>query len=204
MRRDGLHCIDDIRVFEGFAGAYVAPGIYTAQVMIGDATASAQLTLVEDRRVTASRAEFSEVELRIEDMTRQMNEMLTGLEAIRQTRSQVEMLMAGYPDSDYLGMTGGRAIERLTEWEEKVVQVEFETYEDEDNLPGKLVKQTRHLLDVIDNAGPPVASGAKERLGDLQSDWAELQDELRDIFATDINAINDWAEERSVLHVNEM
>jgi hypothetical protein len=44
------------------------------------------------------------------------------------------------------------------------LQIEFETYEDEDNLPGKLVKRVRHLLDVIDDAGPPVAAGTLERL----------------------------------------
>ncbi len=56
-----------------------------------------------------------------------------------------------------------QTVERLSAWEGKVVQIEFETYED--NLPGKLVKQVRHLLDVIDDAGPPVAAGALERLG---------------------------------------
>lgn len=49
----------------------------------------------------------------------------------------------------------------------------------EDSLPGKLVRQLRHLLDVIDSAGLPLTAGALERLEDLNTDWADLQAELR-------------------------
>ena len=97
---------------------------------------------------------------------------------------------------------GESAIERLTAWEQKVVQVEFETYEDEDNLPGKLVKHTRHLLDVIDHAGPPIAAGALERLADLEAEWAQLEAELAAIEASDITAVNNWAWENAVPHVS--
>ncbi len=61
-------------------------------------------------------------------------------------------------------------MERLTAWERKVYQVDFETYEDEDNLPPRLIKQVRHLLDVIDGGGPPLAAGALERLDDLEAE----------------------------------
>jgi len=202
MRRDGLHCIEDIRLFEGFAGAYVMPGSYTARVSIGDAEASADLTLMPDRRVEASAGEFAAVEQRIVEMTSLMNEALDGLAAIRKSRAQVEALMAEYPDAGSLQQVGSSAVERLSEWERKVLQVEFETYEDEDNLPGKLVKHVRHLLDVIDDAGPPVAAGALERLGDLQGEWSQLRTELEAINASDVAAVNSWARSNDVPHVS--
>ena len=202
MRRDGLHCIDDVRLFEGFAGAYIMPGTYTASVSIGDAESTAELTLVADRRVVASATQFAEVEQRIDEMTALMNELLDGLAAIRKSRAQIEALLADHPDAESLQVPGNSAVERLTAWEHKVLQVEFETYEDEDNLPGKLVKQVRHLLDVIDDAGSPIAAGALERVGDLQADWAALTSELGEIRASDIQAVNDWAGRAAVPHVS--
>ena len=202
MRRDGLHCIDDVKLFEGFAGAYIMPGTYTAHVSIGDTEASAELTLVADRRVEAIAEQFAEVEQRIGEMTALMNELLDGLSAIRKSRSQIEALLADHPDTEVLQASGKSAVERLTTWEHEVLQVEFETYEDEDNLPGKLVKQVRHLLDVIDDAGPPVAAGALERLTDLKADWANLESELGDIARSDIKAVNDWASSAAVPHVS--
>ena len=135
-------------------------------------------------------------------MTALMNELLDGLAAVRKSRTQIEALMSDYPDADSLQQSGGSAVERLTAWEQKVLQVEFETYEDEDNLPGKLVKQVRHLLDVIDDAGPPVATGANERLGDLKAEWTDLQAELREVSASDIVAVNNWAAANTIPHIS--
>ena len=202
MRRDGLHCIDDIRLFEGFAGSYVMPGTYRARVMIGDLEDTAELTLVADRRVGASSAEFAEVDRYVSEMTTLLNEMLDGLAAIRGSRDQIEALLDRHPDAEALHEAGKSAIERLTAWERQVVQVEYETYEDEDNLPPRLLKNVRHLLDVIDDAGPPVAAGALERLGDLKAEWAALESALAEIESSDIAAVNAWARESSVPHVS--
>jgi len=202
MRREGLHCIDDIRLFEGFAGPYVMPGTYRARVMIGDVEDTTELTLVADRRVEATAAEFAEVDRYVSEMTTLMNELLDGLASIRGSREQIEALLAAYPDAEALQEAGKSAIERLTAWEHKVVQVEYETYEDEDNLPPRLLKNVRHLLDVLDDAGPPVAAGALERLGDLNAEWAALEIELAEIEASDIEAVNTWARESTVPHVS--
>jgi photosystem II stability/assembly factor-like uncharacterized protein len=202
LRRDGLHCIDDIRLFEGFAGAYVMPGVYRVTVKIGGFEDSAELTLAADRRVEASASQFAQVDERVREMTALMNELLDGLAAIRKSRAQIEGLMADHPDAADLQQPGKSAIERLTAWERTVLQVDFETYEDEDNLPPRLVKQVRHLLDVIDDAGPPVAAGALERLEDLKAQWASLGTQLDEIEASDIAAVNAWARANSVPHVS--
>ncbi len=201
LRRDGLHCIEDIRLFEGFSGAYVPPGEYQASVSIGDAQATALLTLLPDRRVLATEAEFAEVETRITELTTLMNELLDGIASVRKTRGQIEALVADHPNAETLQAAGKSAVERLTAWERQVLQVDFETYEDEDSLPPRLVKQVRHLLDVIDDAGPPVAAGAFERLGDLQAEWAALEAELQEIEESDVAAVNRWAQDNAVPHV---
>jgi len=110
--------------------------------------------------------------------------------------------MADFPEAELLQGLGRSALDRLSAWEGKVVQVEYETYEDEDNLPPKLVKQVRHLLDVIDGAGPPIAAGALERMGDLKGDWIDLQDELREISTSDIAALNNWARANTIPHIS--
>jgi photosystem II stability/assembly factor-like uncharacterized protein len=202
LRREGLDCIDDIRIFEGFGGAYVPPGDYRVRIAIGDEEAVTGVTLVPDRRVDATPAEFAEVERHVTRLTDLINELLGGLAGMRKARGQVEALMAAFPDEATLGGAGRSAVERLSAWEREVYQVDFETYEDEDNLPGKMVKQVRHLLDVLDDAGPPVAAGALRRLEDLEARWAELRAELAAIESSDIAAVNRWAVESAVPYVS--
>ena len=201
MRRDGLNCIEDVKVFEGFQGAFVPPGEYTATVRIGDSEDTATVTLLPDRRRDATPRQFAELEARVAELSTMLDEILAGLASIRKSRAELAAMLAEHPDVPALQAAAESAISRLSEWEKKAYQVEFETYEDEDNLPGKLLKQTRHLLVVIDGAGPPLAAGALERLADLRSEWQAMQRELADIHGSDIATVNQWARENAIEHI---
>ncbi len=67
-------------------------------------------------------------------------------------------------------------------------------------MPLILNVHIRHVLDVVDQAGAPVAAGSLQRLDDLQAQWAERKAELADITATDIATVNDWASANGVPH----
>jgi hypothetical protein len=202
MRRNGLHCIDDIKIFEGFAGAFVQPGNYTAKMSIGGFEETVELTLVADRRVNASAEDFELVESKILEITNLINELIDSVAAVRKSRAEIKALMKDYGSAAPLQETGGRAVERLSAWEREVYQVDYETGEDEDNLPGKLISQVRHLLYVVDDAGPPVAAGSLERLADLETEWGALRVELDAIASTDIAAVNQWARENTIPHIS--
>ena len=201
FRGNGLACIDDIALFEGFGGAFVPPGRYTATVRLGDLADEAELVLVADRRVDATPEQFEEVSARVAELSAMLDEILGGIASIRKSRGEIEALMLDHPDAETLQVAGESAISRLSAWERKAYQVDFETYEDEDNLPGKLLKQVRHLLDVIDSAGPPVANGALERLADLKQEWRALKSELAAIHGSDIASINRWAMDNAIQHI---
>jgi len=202
MRRAGLHCIEDIDIFEGFGGAFVPPGAYTAKVSIGGFEDKIELTLVPDRRVDASAEDFETVESMILEITNLINELIDRVAAIRKSRAEIEALMTDHESVAQLQETGGRAIERLSAWEQEVYQVGYETGEDEDNLPGKLISQVRHLLYVVDSTPPPVAAGAIERLADLEAKWGALRAELDSIASTDIAAVNQWARDHTIPHIS--
>ena len=203
MRRDGLHCIDDINnFFYGVGGAFVPPGHYTAKVSIGGFEDTVELTLVADRRVDASADDFELVESKIVAITSLINELIDGVAAIRKSRAEIEALMKDHESAAPLQETGGRAVERLSAWEREVYQVDYETGEDEDSLPGKLITQVRHVLDVVNDAGPPVAVGALERLADLEAEWDALRAELNTITSTEIAAVNQWARDNTIPHIS--
>lgn len=201
LRRDGLDCIEDLPLFEGFAGATVGAGTYTIQVDLGEWSASTAVELVPDRRVEATGAQFAALDARLMEVTSMMNEILGRIAAVRQSRQLVNSLVSRYPEDEDLRPLAERVGDQLDAWEQSVLQVEYETYEDEDSLPPRLVKQVRHLLDVLDSAGPPVAAGALDRLQDLKSQWAARKQALDSIWAADVAAVNRWAKERDVPHV---
>jgi len=110
-------------------------------------------------------------------------------------------LLADFPGSGELQDMGKQAIGRLTEWENKVTQTQYGTYEDEDSMPPMLDVHIRHVLDVIDRAGAPVSAGSLQRLSDLDYLWEDRKSELREISNAEIAPINDWANSNDVAHV---
>ena len=97
--------------------------------------------------------------------------------------------------------TGTAALELITGWDGKIIQVLHQTYEDEDAWETMLAGQLRFLLDVIDKTGAPVTEGALLRLADLKTEWNERQVELQAIQTENIDVINEWARRKNVPHV---
>lgn len=201
MRQNGLHCIDDIRLFAGFDGASVIPGIYRARISVGDAESTAEFELLPDPRVDASVEDYRFLASKLRDVTGLLNELLETLEAARKARSETRALMADYPEADALQRSGQSVIDRLTTWEDKVTQTQYETYEDEDALPPRLDVHIRHVLDVIDRASAPVSAGSIQRLADVTAEWRARKAELAAIVSSNIAAVNAWATTNGVPYV---
>ena len=170
---------------------------------MGADSSSADLEILPDPRVDATDDDYDFLAERRGDVTLMLNDLLINLAIARKARNQVEALMAEYPDDVELAEVGTSAVARLTEWENKVTQTQYGTYEDEDSMPPMLDVHIRHVLDVIDRAGAPVSEGSLERLSDLGFQWDDRKSELRDIANTDLASINDWAQDRGVLHVSQ-
>lgn len=201
MRTNGLNCIEDVKLFAGFGGPTVTPGVYHVRVSIGDAESSADVTLLPDPREDATADDYRFLAEKRRESAKLLNELLDSLAVARKARSQIEALLADFPESGELQDMGKQAIDRLTEWENKVTQTHYGTYEDEDSMPPMLDVHIRHVLDVIDRAGAPVSAGSLQRLSDLDYLWEDRKSELRAISNSDIAPINDWANSNDVAHV---
>jgi hypothetical protein len=203
LRRQGVHCLEDVKIFAGFGGATVAPGDYRARVSVGGRSAEAGFTLVPDPRSSATPAQLAEWTASLGETASLLDEILRRLDEARKARGQVEALLADHPDEAGFQQAGKAAVEAITDWDRKLNQHLHETYEDEDAWETMLAGQVRYLLDVIDYTGAPVTGGQLERLGDLQAEWDERRRELQAIRAEHIAPINAWARERNVAHVSE-
>lgn len=202
MRRNGLHCIDNVKLFAGFGGASVIPGEYHVRIAIGDAETDADLFLLPDPRNDATPADYAFLDGRLQEVTDLLNELLRRLQAVREARGQIEALLQAHGDAVELRTDGESAIRRLTDWVNLVTQTQYGTYEDEDSMPPMLDVHIRYLLDVMDRAGAPVSAGSLQRLEDLKAQWSEREAELDAIISSDIATVNAWARNNNVAHVS--
>jgi len=170
------------------------------RVTAGEASASAPVTVLPDPRSAATEEELATwiaTQTRIAAM---LEEVLGALDGARTARRQVEALLAAHDDAA-LSTWAEAAIAAIDAWEPEIVELRHETFEDEDAWAMKLDGQLRHLLDVVEDGGAPVTDGARERLGDLEAQWAALRAELARIASESLTPINGWAREQAVPHV---
>jgi len=201
MKRQGLKCTENITLFAGFNGPRVAPGKYSVRISVGESTQAVSFQVEMDPRITATDEEIQFWSDRLTEVGNLIGDSLTSLENIRQAKQQIEALVKAYPTDMHLQQTGAAAVEKITAWDEKIIQVLHQTYEDEDAWETMLAGQLRFLLDVIDQTGAPVTGGALLRLEDLKAEWAERQAELAAIKTGYIDVINKWAQQRGVPYV---
>jgi len=201
MKREGLNCIENITLFAGFDGPRVKPGNYSARVSRGGAAQTVSFQVKMDSRLSASNDEIQSWSDTLTEVSNLINESLASLDSLRQAQRQIRALMESYPDDEALQANGTTAVEKITAWDGKIIQVLHQTYEDEDAWETMLVGQLRYLMDVIDDTGAPVTGGAILRLEDLKAEWAGRQEEMRLISSEYIDVINQWAQKRGVPHV---
>ena len=200
LASEDLFCVEAALQNYGYGGPSVVPGEYTATIKLGEASDSATFTVARDPRSFASDAEVAEWAATLKQVKNTTNEVLQALDRARQARARIRDLMAGNSDAE-LQELGSAAISGIDAWEPLINQLKHETYEDEDAWPSMLDGQLGFLMDVIDGSGAPVTAGMRARLQDLQAEWAERQNELRELTDQYIEPINRWANARRVEHV---
>ena len=193
LRREQLHCIADVRLFRGWRGARILPGSYTARLTAGDVVQTATFDVLPDPRHTVPADDFAELDRHLAAVTALFNRMMAGVDWVRRARSQIEErlgLATAHAASAELESAARPLIERLTAWEEAVVQPRHETFDDDINWPNMLDVQTSFLISDADEADAPMTEGAKLRLADVKARWAELTEELEAIRGEGIRAFN--------------
>ena len=200
LRSEDVPCIDNILLNAGYNGPSVAPGNYMARLKLGNAMSEASFAVVKDPRSFASDAEIADWVQTLADVKALLSESLQTLDEARQAREQITYLMSEHDDTE-LHSLGEQATAGIDAWEEKVTQLKFETYEDEDAWATMFDGQVRYLMGTIDDSGAPVTEGMRIRQSDLMQLWDELDSELRGVTEQYIEPINSWAYERREPHV---
>jgi hypothetical protein len=199
--RQGINCIENITFFYGFDGPTIAPGAYSARLSVDESVQTVSFSVDKDPRVTATDEQVEFWSERLQELSGLLNVILTNLDTIRASQRQIEALMAKYPGDKKLQQAGTAAIELITDWDGKIIQVLHQTGEDEDAWETMLAGQFRFLMDVIDETGAPVTEGALERLDSLKAEWSQRLAELQTIKTEYIDGINKWAQQQGVPHV---
>jgi seryl-tRNA synthetase len=159
-------------VFQGqAAGPLAAPGAYRVELSVGGRTYSQPFQLVKDPRVTYTDAELEEQFQFMKRVCDRLEQTMTTVKRIRDTRSRAEELVAQAKKQGKNAAELDQALKALNDKlypiEERLVQFRARAGEDLINYPTGIDSKLARLLDFASMADAPPTEGEKALYGRL-------------------------------------
>ena len=180
FRRDALPAVEKVFVFGDYRGSRVAPGTYTARLTVDGQQADRSFRVLPHPGVEAPAEAYrsqQEALERIDDAIRDMHRAVGQLRKVTTQLQAYESLLEGNEKANPLLEKGEALQERITKWEESLIQPKQKTFQDVINFNNQLNAELMYLRGFIDVAEPAVTQGAQERLSDLIQQWNVLAKE---------------------------
>ena len=192
LRTGGVARVPGIVPNGNIRGYTVAPGQYQVKLTAGGGTFTQPLSVVPDPRSSSTAADFAEQQSLLASLTQRIDEISQAAARVRDARDQITAVIrrtSESKDAKSVADAGRVLTDKITAWEEQVVQPKRRTFQDVINFRNVLVDQYMFARDNIDGNGPPVTDALKSRVAELDAKWAPLAETLRSI-EQDIAAFN--------------
>ncbi|WP_350289187.1 glycosyl hydrolase [uncultured Croceitalea sp.] len=193
FRIEALPSIKNVFVFGNSNGHRIAPGTYTLRLTLIDEVVETTATILPNPSINATWADYTEQEQflqTIDDTVREMHEAVNQMRSAKTQLKNYHKLLKNNETAEELLEKGEALKERISKWEENLIQPKQKTFQDVINFNNQLNADLLHLKGFVDVAEPKVTAGAKERLKDLLADWQKFNKEKNAIIGTEMTAYN--------------
>ncbi|MEO0732292.1 MAG: glycosyl hydrolase [Bacteroidota bacterium] len=175
LRRETLPAVDGVFVLGDYRGGLVPPGKYLLRLFLGEDYEEVEVDLLPDPNLDAAPAAYmaqQDITRAVEGAVRDIHQSVNRMRKVRKQVQQINGLLKDQPATEELRKTGETIIEKITEWEEELIQPQQETFQDVINFPNQLNTELLNLKSRVDGAVPGATAGARQRLQDLEAEWA--------------------------------
>ncbi len=193
FRREALPAIDKVFVFGSLSGTTVAPGNYTLRLTLEKEITDTQVSILPNPLVDATSEDFKQQQsllMTIEATIKDMHESVNNMRSAKSQLGNYAKLLKDNDEANELLEEGKALVERISKWEENLIQPKQKTFQDVINFKNQLNAQLMNLSGYIDQADPKVTGGAKKLLQDLLKDWQVYKTERDAIINEEMTQYN--------------
>lgn len=193
FRRENLPSVDKVFVIGGDAGSHVGPGTYTLKLSLDGVVSETEVNVLANPKINSSSSDYKTQQALLDEIETTVKNIHESVNTMRSAKAQLKSyakLLKDNAAAKTLLSKGDSLINRITSWEENLIQPKQKTFQDVINFNNKLNAQMINLKGYIDSPEPKVTEGANQRWADLQQDWHVYEKEQKAIVDEEMKAYN--------------
>ncbi|MDH3697629.1 MAG: glycosyl hydrolase, partial [Flavobacteriaceae bacterium] len=193
FRRDALPAVEKVFVYGSYAGSRIGPGTYQLRITMDGVSSDTDVTVLPNPKIMSSTADYKEQQATLVQIESAIKGIHEAVNQMRSAQSQLKgyaKLLKDQEEAKDLLEKGKALIERISSWEENLIQPKQKTFQDVINYHNQLNAELMNLKNYVDAAEPKVTQGAKDRLRDLLSQWSTFDKERTSIVETEMKEYN--------------
>ncbi len=201
FRTETLPDVPNVFIYGSYRGHQVAPGNYSARISFKDQAKAVDIHIKADPRLEVEKGTWKQQQEILDHTVKQISDIHAKVNSMRQLRDQIQAynkILGDNASHEDLVKLGKELVEKIDKWEGQVVETRQKSTQDVINWPSKLNAAYFYLRGRLDEHDPRVTQGVKNRLADLDQEWATYKKESTNLLQNEVQAFNELFKKKAI------
>lgn len=192
MRYPTMAGIDGAYIEGSYRGHKAIPGQYTLTLRNGSDEQSTTFQ-IKPNPLYPKDLNYQEYHQTMSEMEANITKMHKTVNALFNKKNQIKSILESLPEeSKYAEIRdkGNLLIEKITLWDEEMVQRKSKAYDDVENFPNKFTANYLFVLNQTESDIPRVNQPSKDRRAELEAQWSKMQTTAKELLEKELPAYN--------------
>lgn len=201
FRHENIKDVPNAYVYGSYRGRQVPPGKYKAKLTYKGETSETEFEIIADPRIKATAADWNAQQKFLSEVEAAIEDIHSSIISMRKMKKQIEAyneMLKGNDNAKDVIDAGNTLIKKMTDWESNVIETRQKNGQDVINWPSKLNAEFFQLMNVADSHEPALTKGALDRRKDIDQQWAQYKQALKDIIDKDVVAYNEMFRSKNI------
>jgi photosystem II stability/assembly factor-like uncharacterized protein len=193
LRHATMTGVPGVYIEGSYRGHKVPPGRYRLTLRLGASAVTTEAEVRANPQYATSAAAYAEYDRFMAQVEGEFTRMHETVNEAHAARAELAALLARLPVDSRLAAVrrdGEALLARLTAWDADMVSRKTRAYDDTENFPQRFTANWLFLVNATESDLPQVNQPSRDRLAELEPEWAQLKARADTLLDTDLPALN--------------
>jgi len=193
MRHETMAGVPGVYVEANYRGHKVSPGPYRFTLKVGERSLATEAEVLANPLYTTDAATYAEYDAFMSGVESELTTMHETTNRLWDAQDQLKAILAGMPAGEKYAAArtaGETLLAKLKAWDDDMVSRKSRAYDDVENFAQKFTANWMFMINATESDLPRVNQPSRDRLAELQVEWAQLKARSDALVNADIPALN--------------